>query len=298
MPTKVLRLGGTALISFISFLYGAGVYMAYQHAGAYVAPSPSEIDVSSDFAYAIQGVAFAAGDGLTLTGWYVPPENGAVVLLLHGYGSNRAAMRFHIDALVEAGFGVLAYDLRAHGESEGDKRSLGWADVRDIPGALAFVQTQDADARIGALGFSIGGQIALRAAVIHPEIEAVFADGPSLANVRDRPINTWQDVFLLHPYNFVLDHFIALQSGERVPLALRNTIDEIAPRPILIVAGDYRDFYGAEADIAAGYVTAAGSNADLWVIPGAGHGAGPVITPLEYRQKMVSFFEETLILSQ
>ena len=34
-------------------------------------------------------ITFKTTDGLILSGWYVPPKNGAVVILLHPYYANR-----------------------------------------------------------------------------------------------------------------------------------------------------------------------------------------------------------------
>jgi len=107
-------------------------------------------------------------EGITLSGWYIPSENGAAIILLHGYGSNRLEMISRADILSRHGYGVLLYDLRGHGESGGDKRSFGWQDVKDVKAALEFLsRTENVNPdRIGILGFSIGGQIAIRATAI------------------------------------------------------------------------------------------------------------------------------------
>ena len=39
-----------------------------------------------------------------------------------------------------AGYGVLLLDLRAQGESDGARRTLGYREVRDVRGALAWLQ--------------------------------------------------------------------------------------------------------------------------------------------------------------
>ncbi len=40
-----------------------------------------------------EDVALTTSDGLRLSGWYIPSQNGAAVILLHGYGTNRIQMR-------------------------------------------------------------------------------------------------------------------------------------------------------------------------------------------------------------
>src|SRR5512133_3675642 len=67
---------------------------------------------------------FNEQDDIHLSGWYIPSENGAAVILLHGFGGNRLDMKSRADVLARHGFGVLMYDLRGHGESEGDERAF------------------------------------------------------------------------------------------------------------------------------------------------------------------------------
>ena len=117
-------------------------------------------------------------DGITLSGWYIPSENGAAIILLHGYGSNRLEMISRADILARHGYGVVLYDLRGHGESGGDKRAFGWQGVKDVKAALEFLsRTENVNPdRIGILGFSIGGQIAIRATAEYEEIKSsIFA---------------------------------------------------------------------------------------------------------------------------
>jgi len=67
-----------------------------------------------------------------MAGWFIPSRNYATIILLHGYGGSRTAMIWHAEQLVEAGYGVLMYDERASGKSEGTHRSYGWEDTRDL----------------------------------------------------------------------------------------------------------------------------------------------------------------------
>jgi len=66
-----------------------------------------------------EAVTLTTEDGVALAGWYQPPSNGAVIIVLHGAGGSREGMRSHIDLLTRHGYGVLALDLRGHGGSGG-----------------------------------------------------------------------------------------------------------------------------------------------------------------------------------
>ena len=76
------------------------------------------------------------------------------------------------------GYGVLAWDFRAHGDSEGDFTSLGYYEVLDVEAALEYVLAQPGVEHIGGWGGSMGGVTMIRSAAKHPEIEALVTDSP------------------------------------------------------------------------------------------------------------------------
>ena len=70
-------------------------------------------------------------DGLRLAGWYVPSRNGAAVIAFPGRNGPQA----HTRMLARHGYGVLLFDRRGQGESEGDPHGLGWEGEKDIKAA-------------------------------------------------------------------------------------------------------------------------------------------------------------------
>ncbi len=82
---------------------------------------------------------FDAADGLELAGWYRPSHNGAAVLVVHGGGSDRKGSVAHASMLARHGYGVLLYDARGRGESEGTPNNYGWDWAKDVAGALDFL---------------------------------------------------------------------------------------------------------------------------------------------------------------
>ena len=68
---------------------------------------------------AYKTVHFTASDGVKLEGWYRPSRNGATVLVIPGGGSNRMGPLRHAKMLERQGYGVLVYDARGLGHSEG-----------------------------------------------------------------------------------------------------------------------------------------------------------------------------------
>ena len=260
-------------------------------------PAPSEVSLPPDLPFEMEEIEFAGGEGLMMAGWNVPSKNGATIILLHGYGTNRTAMLWHAKRLVDAGYGVLLYDERASGESAGTRRSYGWEDPRDVQGAIRFIEAEsggDGDPqRIGIAGCSIGAQIALQSAAYYPELQAVWADGPSTVRAKDIPAPKDPIVALIKLGNYSLDWMFALKLDMEAPAPLIDIIGEIAPRPIMLIGGGRpMPLVGSEGErMVPRYAAYAGANAQTWVIPEAIHCDGPNYRPDEYAERMIEFFD-------
>ena len=146
-----------------------------------------------------------------------------------------------------AGYGVLMLDLRAQGESSGARRTLGYREVRDVRGALAWLQRQGyALDQVVLHGWSMGGATALRAApgtgVAAVVEEAGYADLPLLLKGKlpefVRFGGLLEPAILLagrlfpdfDPWDVVPKNDAAKLSDEGVPLfIIHSTGDEIVP---------------------------------------------------------------------
>ncbi len=257
-------------------------------------PAPSEVTIPPDLGFDVEEVTFESEDGVTLAGWHTPTKNGATIILLHGYGGNRTAMIWHAQQLVDAGYGVLMYDERASGESTGDYRSYGWEDTRDVKAAIQFLNSRGMGENIGALGCSTGASIVVYSAALYPEIDAAWGDGNSSVRAQDLPTPKNIVMALITGGNHLLDWMYTVKLHIELPAPLIEVIDDIAPRPLMLVGGGTeRPLVGSEADMyTLRFAKIAGPNAQAWVIDEATHCDGPIQRPQEYSQKMVTFFDE------
>jgi len=121
-------------------------------------------------------------DGIRLSAWYTPPRKGALILLAHGYGNDRPEWVYEM--LARKGYGVLAWDARAHGESDGEISTIGYLEVLDVKAALNYVLAQPGVEHVGAWGGSMGAATLVRATARYPEIEALFIDS-AFASLED-----------------------------------------------------------------------------------------------------------------
>lgn len=249
----------------------------------------------ADEGFAFEDVILTSPNNVTIAGWYIPSQNGAAVIVLHGYNGDRAGELPRAAMLARAGYGVLLYDMRGHGESSPVVRSYGWADVVDVETAVSWLQSRDDvdPNRIGIFGFSLGGQVALRAAAQLEGIRAVAADGAGLANNDDTPPLRTPIEYIFRTGNGIVFKGVEWRTGFEQPEAIIDTIADIAPRPLfLIAAGEPEEM---EPRIVQFYYDHAQEPKTIWFIPETEHGGGPKARPEEYAEKLGSFYDDVLL---
>lgn len=235
-------------------------------------------------------VAFPAADGVQLQGWYRAGDNGAAVLVVPGSGSSRSGAVEQAAVLADAGYGVLVYDPRGHGDSAGQAMDLGWAGDADIRGAVDFLVGQGVES-VGALGLSMGGEQVLGAAATDPRIAAVVAEGATHRTAADYDWLSeefgWRGQLqkALNAPRFALVDALTPWSP---PITLRQAVSEIAPRPVLIIAA------GTVADEQLSAAVLTGEHVEVWVVPQAGHVGGVRAAPEAWRTRVTTFFAEAL----
>jgi len=245
---------------------------------------------------------------------------GSPLVLVHGLADDHRAWRRTLPDLMLR-HRVVMYDLRGHGET-----TLGSPDgtLRQLAEDLAHLLRALELERVDVAGFSLGGTIAMRLAIDHPELVSrlvlvatssrvgraacewyrervamVERSDPSLRATLDRDT---ADVYMQSPAELEEGLLIRRQSTAD-PRGFANAcaamaglnaapLDPDLPRieaPTLIVASD-RDQHcppKAAAIIAAGI-----GGSHLEVLEGAGH-AIPVEKPRELAGLMTEFLSET-----
>src|SRR5262245_42479634 len=91
--------------------------------------------------FTYEAVEFKASDGVRLKGWVIPAatRTDRSLMLCHGWGDNKGDMLGRTDFL-HAQFNLFYFDFRHHGESGGDRTTLGAWESRDISAALACLR--------------------------------------------------------------------------------------------------------------------------------------------------------------
>ena len=129
----------------------------------------------ADYSLKYEEVSTTTEDGFVLGGWIIHGQNGAAVMIQHGTPGGRQDGLYEADLLNKAGFTVLLGSFRAHDDSEGDKISFGYHELKDIKAWHEFLYQQERidSTKIGLFGESMGGGTSILFAAEGPGVGAV-----------------------------------------------------------------------------------------------------------------------------
>jgi uncharacterized protein len=234
-------------------------------------------------------VSFQARDGLRLDGWLVPSRNGATVIV---YPGKKGTQR-HARMLVRHGFGVLVFDRRGEGASEGDPNALGWGFDQDLLGALDYLRGRgDVDPRrIGGLGLSVGGEAFLQTAAETSGLGAVVSDGAGSRSVREDTVRTSLRKVPEIVFSGVLTAGLAVFSDRLPPPSLEELAGRVSTTPVFLI---YATRGAGGEDNQPQYYEALRGPKQLWKID-TSHTHGLSTHPSAYEQRVVGFFDRTLL---
>ncbi|MFO1161712.1 MAG: alpha/beta fold hydrolase [Reyranellaceae bacterium] len=206
------------------------------------------------------------GHGVTLGGYFFRPQAGRppypAVILLHGFAGHAHNLVGPARLTSANGYAVLALSLRGWLGSEGES-DQGLRQPLDILAAIDWLAKRplvDAS-RIGLVGSSMGGQVALLAAAHKPPIRAVASYSAPTDLARWREANP-----------FVRDYLDDLCGPEGLPVRspiLRVTQIDV---PVLLIHGDNDENVAVDQTLAmAESLKGHGKDVETYIVPGATH---------------------------
>ncbi len=291
VPFASLLIVMTAVVALAAaILFAAAWLLAGQIVGRR-APDPA--DPPERYGLTSTPVTIAARDGLRISGRLTGTGGRPVVIFCPGINGSMDGDSYLLPAFDAAGLDVLQIDWRAHGGSEGDCCTLGVREMADILGALDFLAARGVS-RVGLMGFSMGGAVALRAAAQDARAACVVCDGGfvyprhavegALRGQTGRPLRLLARLALW---------LAGLRCGANlVEASPLPHVAAISPRPVLFIHGDTDPFVPIAAQDA--LFAACREPKTLWRVPGAGHREAHRLEPEAYRERVTAFFREHL----
>jgi hypothetical protein len=266
-----------ALATFWFIVFPVGFPYIYTHVGQ--TTTAPELGVPSE------RVTVTTNDSLDLAATYVPSKNGAAVIVYP------VATRVEEALMIAShGYGVLLLEPRGQGTSEGD--TVRWAGDRDLHAGVAYVQNRpDVEPdRIGAIGFSIGGEMLLEAAAQSTAIKAVVSEGAG-GRVGEEDVSG-PGKLLVEPTMLVMTTAMTVFQNHGPPPAIVDRIGLISPRPVFLIYAV--PGIGQEDIRQPKYYAAAGEPKQIWRVPGSNHTGGLEAQPAEYERRVIAFLDEAL----
>lgn len=242
-----------------------------------------------------RNVEFTTDDDLTLKGWFIPPApatDGATILFIHGHGGTRLDYQNIAPLFLREGYGLLMFDLRASGESEGEVVTLGCREVLDVEAAFNFLlhQPEVDPERIALYGHSMGGATAIQAMYELPRARVLIASAAytSVYNSVGDGIERLTPLPALPIANLIVAMMHIEADCNMFDVRPVETIVEI-DRPLLIIQGTA----DTTIELHNGYelFAATGEPKEIYIVEGAGHADIYETDPAEYERRVLGFLD-------
>ena len=192
---------------------------------------------------------------------HLPESNArvATIVACHGLNASKDSDKYLRlgEALPAAGFALARFDFRGCGESSGVEEETTIASrMEDVEAVLAFLaQHPRLDGRVGLLGSSLGGFVALRVAARCPGVPIVTWNAPaSLTELANDDLRENRGLGVPFALEYATGHYALAPTG--LPMHL-------------VIHGDADDVVDLEHGLA--LHERAAEPCDLVVLPGADH---------------------------
>lgn len=254
-------------------------------------------ETPADYNLPFEEVTVTSSDGIELAGWFVPSRNGAVIMMQHGYKSTRKELLNEAAMMHRHGYGALLMSVRAHDRSGGEMITFGMHEVDDMEAWYQYLLTRrDVDPeRIGILGNSYGGMLAIQYAAQNENIKAVVANSAfsSLNDTVSTSVEYFTDLPAF-PFAPLIVFWAERETGFKTEdIDTTKWIAQISPRPVFLMQG------GADVVISADsgqrLYDAAGEPKELWFDPQLGHVQFDTERAEEYERRVAEFFDRYLL---
>lgn len=263
-------------------------------------------------------VSFPAYDGLPLQGMLIRANAAlgprGLVIFAHEFCADMHSCGRYCRPLWQAGYDILTFDFRGHGQSEcppgyTPRQWVTDRELDDMRGATAFaarwLEAQGRPVRLGVFGISRGACAALLVAQEDPRLSVIVADGAfSTDTTIEYFMKRWAYIFAKvrfvyenHPpvfWRFLrwsMFHFARREFKCRFP-SVRKAIPRMTPRPILFIHGEKDSYLPVEQSRR--LYALAGQPKALWIAPGARHNQAVVHHPELYARLTTMFFDRYL----
>lgn len=251
-------------------------------------------------------------DGITVRGClyrHTEKTPRGVIVFCPEFASNHRSAMLYCSALSRAGFHVLSFDFRNHGDSDSMPGyvPLHWLtqyEVLDLYAVIDHVYSQPdlVELPLGLFGISRGGGAALYVAAQRPEVLRVATEG-AFGTQMLMMAHAQQFIAIAAP-EFMAKIFPEWHIRMTITFArwisqrrrgcryamLERVLPRLADKPTFLIAGK-RDTYVMPA-VAMEIARLIRQPESLWIVAKAKHNLARPVNPDEYDRRLVEFFSQ------
>jgi len=206
--------------------------------------------------------------------------------------------------LARAGYRVLLFDWRAHGESEGTMTTFGRHEVDDLRAALDYLQHRPdlGHPRFGGLGVSYGAAMMLLGAAQDHRLAAIVADSiyiyPTFAHQFEQMNHQGMDFGPIHvpAAPFVQPIAELALGGHLADLDPLKYAPAVSPSALLLIHTAHDHYAFTPLSGAQQVLAAARAPKALWISPLGDHATAVEANPAAYQRQVLAFFATYLPL--
>jgi len=294
----IILLLGILFLVFVSLiLFVVGPFMLlqpyrrteeyYRRHGAPVHPS----EVTPTF----ESWTVHTAEGLPLSLWLLQTRHPAkgTVIYLHGVSESKIAGLPIAGALLNAGWNVLLYDARRHGDSGGSFCTYGFYEKHDVSTLISWLRGREetAEGQVALFGSSMGAAVAIQAAARDRRVAGVIAESgfASLRTVFDE----YQKRMIKLPFHYLRN--VVIRRSERLAHFKAASVSPLAAiamvrAPVLITHGTDDSTIGHR--YSRQLFDAAGEMRQLLLVPHARHDNMWEAGGDRYRAQLTDFLEQ------
>jgi alpha-beta hydrolase superfamily lysophospholipase len=285
LPELVTNLAAFSGVGYLAAAYSVSRWLTK--------PTPGKpLRTPTDFGYSWEPLHCFTADKLRLVGWVVSPARPrGTVVLFHGVRQNRGNTLTRMAFLVAAGFRCVAFDHRAHGESDGRRTSFGYHERHDVAAVVELTRHLWPDEPLAVLGMSMGAAALCYAAEKTRECAAVILEGlyHDIATAFTNRLGTsYPPSFrrLARGVFWVTERRLAVSVEQLAPA---EHVGRLTPAPVLLLAGG-QDLHSTPVEAQRLHERCC-QPCELWIVPGATHADILEIGGDMYRDRILAFLD-------
>jgi pimeloyl-ACP methyl ester carboxylesterase len=250
----------------------------------------------SDVGLAYQNINIKTVDSVILKGWYIPlnDSDASTLVIIHDINESKIKYLNLARQMHDRGLKVCLFDMRAHGNSEGDKFSPGLISVDDLESVLDTLMTKPETSHIVLMGMGVGAGVAIQTAALDERCEVVIAQCPynDFADYVQRYAkNEWKKMRKV--YTPVLERKLYMVLHHRDNELVLSDISANLRIPSFFIAAD-EDSITPPSEVRIVFDSSAAEQKDLILVKNAGHDNLEIAGGEAYYNSITEFINQSI----